>query len=512
LQTVFRGLSGLVSFNEFGQRSSFTLDILSLKESGIENVGYWNSRGGLNITQTWLDTYSEYAITQKPWIVTTILVEPFTMSRINSDALKGNAQYEGYAIDLIDELSLMLNFKYEIRLSNTGGKLQADGTWNGMIGMIMRDEADIAIADLTITRSREQVVDFTLPFMNTGVGILFTKATKAEAELFAFLSPFTALVWTCLLGATCLISVVLFLVGRLSPYEWDNPFPCREDEPILENDLSCKNSFWCIVGALMQQGSDVAPKAFSSRLITGVWYFFTLIMVSSYTANLAAFLTIENPSYPFTNAEELAAQTKIGYGCGAGGSTRTSFRESTNPTLKKLSEFMESNPSMFVTNNQEGKERVLRGGYAFFMEGATIEYAVERECNLTQIGGLLDSKSYGIATKLGSPIRQALSKGILKLQEKGILHELYERWWKQKREGGRCQESTSATATPMALSNVGGVFLVLLAVSFFAIFMCLFELYWNARKFTPDWVSVCCMWSADRCVTDFVCSLPAGRT
>ena len=414
------------------------------------------------------------------------------MSRINSYALKGNAQFEGYAIDLIDELSMLLNFKYEVRIAEEGsGKELPDGSWNGMLGMIMRGEADIAIADLTITSSREQVVDFSLPFMTTGVGILFTKATKAEATLFGFLSPFTGLVWTCLLGATCLISVALFLVGRLSPYEWDNPFPCREDEPILENDLSCKNSFWCVVGALMQQGSDVAPKAFSSRLITGIWYFFTLIMVSSYTANLAAFLTIEVTSYPFTNAEELAAQTKIGYGCGASGSTRISFRQSSNPTLKKLSDFMESNPSMFVKDNNEGKARVLRGGYAFFMEGATIEYAVERECNLTQIGGLLDSKSYGIATKKGSPIRTALSKGILKLQEKGILHVLYERWWKQKREGGRCQESKSASATSMALSNVGGVFLVLLAVAVFSFLMCLGEVYWHARKFSPDWVSIC---------------------
>lgn len=488
-QTVFRGLSGLVAFNEFGQRSSFTLDILSLREGAIENVGYWNSRGGLNITQTWLETYSRFAITQKPWIVVTTATEPFTMSRIYSDALKGNAQFEGYAIDLIDELSMLLQFNYEIHLVKDGsGKIQPDGSWSGMIGRLMRGEADIAIADLTITRSRQEVVDFSVPFITTGVGILFTKPTKAEATIFGFLSPFTGLVWTCLLGATCLISVGLFLVGRLTPYEWDNPFPCREDEPILENDLSCKNSFWCVVGALMQQGSDVAPKAFSSRLITGIWYFFTLIMVSSYTANLAAFLTVENPFYPFTDAEELAAQTKIGYGCGEGGSTRVSFRESSNPTLKRLSDFMESNPHMFVKNNKEGKERVLRGGYAFFMEGATIEYAVERECNLTQIGGLLDSKSYGIATRKGSPIRQALSEGILKLQEKGVLRVLYERWWKQKRDGGRCQESPSASATSMALSNVGGVFLVLLVVAVFSVLMCFCELYMHANKFSPDWV------------------------
>jgi len=37
------------------------------------------------------------------------------------------------------------------------------------------------------------------------------------------------------------------------------------------------------------------------------------------------------------------------------------------------------------------------GMYAFFMEAAVIEYHIERKCDLTMIGGLLDSKGYGIA-------------------------------------------------------------------------------------------------------------------
>lgn len=62
--------------------------------------------------------------------------------------------------------------------------------------------------------------------------------------------------------------------------------------------------------------------------------------------------------------------------------------------------FMESQrPTVFTTSNAEGMERVQKGkgGYAFLMESTSIEYVVERTCELTQIGGLLDSKGYGIA-------------------------------------------------------------------------------------------------------------------
>ena len=63
--------------------------------------------------------------------------------------------------------------------------------------------------------------------------------------------------------------------------------------------------------------------------------------------------------------------------------------------------FMESaRPSVFTASNGEGVERVAKGkgSYAFLMESTSIEYVTERNCELTQVGGMLDTKSYGIAT------------------------------------------------------------------------------------------------------------------
>ena len=73
-------------------------------------------------------------------------------------------------------------------------------------------------------------------------------------------------------------------------------------------------------------------RAISSRLVASFWWFFTLIMISSYTANLAAFLTIERMESPIESAKDLAAQTKIQYGCVATGSTASFFRVILNNT------------------------------------------------------------------------------------------------------------------------------------------------------------------------------------
>lgn len=62
---------------------------------------------------------------------------------------------------------------------------------------------------------------------------------------------------------------------------------------------------------------------------------------------------------------------------------------------------MNSYPDVFVTQNQDGIDRVKAETYAFLMESTTIEYTVQRECNLTQIGGLLDNKGYGIGLPEG---------------------------------------------------------------------------------------------------------------
>lgn len=69
----------------------------------------------------------------------------------------------------------------------------------------------------------------------------------------------------------------------------------------------------------------VIRRSVSTRMAAGVWWFFTLIMVACYTANLAAFLTIETPSQDFNNIEELSQNPNIKYGAKKDGTTHKFF-------------------------------------------------------------------------------------------------------------------------------------------------------------------------------------------
>jgi hypothetical protein len=66
-------------------------------------------------------------------------------------------------------------------------------------------------------------------------------------------------------------------------------------------------------------------RSISGRLVAGVWWYFSMILVSSYTANLAAFLTVERMVTPIESVEDLARQTEIKYGVLRNGATHAFF-------------------------------------------------------------------------------------------------------------------------------------------------------------------------------------------
>jgi glutamate receptor, ionotropic, invertebrate len=151
-------------------------------------------------------------------------------------------------------------------------------------------------------------------------------------------------------------------------------------------------------------------RAPSTRIVASIWWFFTLIMVSSYTANLAAFLTIENPSPIIENVQELFEKGELGkvtYGAKKGGSTFAFFREAEEGSLyKKMFYYMETHKDVMMDSNPAGLAKAKKEKYAFLMESSTIEYIEQRHCEVLHVGNNLDQKGYGIAMKKGANLFQ----------------------------------------------------------------------------------------------------------
>lgn len=69
-------------------------------------------------------------------------------------------KYDGFCIDLLKEMSKVLNFTFEILEVEDGtyGVQDETGRWNGIIGVLQRHEADLSISAVTITYSRVKVI------------------------------------------------------------------------------------------------------------------------------------------------------------------------------------------------------------------------------------------------------------------------------------------------------------------------------------------------------------------
>ncbi|NXG87406.1 GRIK3 protein, partial [Stercorarius parasiticus] len=211
--------------------------------------------------------------------------------RKSDTALFGNDRFEGYCIDLLKELAIILGFTYEIRLVEDGkyGAQDEKGQWNGMIKELIDHKADLAVAPLTITHVREKAIDFSKPFMTLGVSILYRKPNGTNPSVFSFLNPLSPDIWMYILLAYLGVSCVLFVIASSRAAQPQAP---RAPRPAIGSNVPAA------LAPTHRAGHPGTQPALSTRIIGGIWWFFTLIIISSYTANLAAFLTVERMESP----------------------------------------------------------------------------------------------------------------------------------------------------------------------------------------------------------------------
>ncbi|XP_075752069.1 glutamate receptor ionotropic, kainate 3-like [Rhipicephalus microplus] len=541
-QAQISGLTGSIQVDSIGRRHNISLQVVRMKRWGLASVGTWSASTGLTMAQTEQMFQQEILSTlkNKTFRITTILNAPYVMERGPLEKMVGNDRFEGFCVDLLREMSGLLGFHYQLRLVRDGayGSRDSHGHWNGMVRELLDMEADFAIGDLTITYAREAVIDFTMPFMTLGMGILYRKPQQDHSLLF-FLSPLSTDVWLCVAAAYIVVSLLLCFVARAGEARWRSSYvstghccwscqgrpicgggggyvarsDCgsagldvvmagrsgelrpRHGERIFSDErkhdevrtaksqFTLLNSLWFTMSAIMRQGCDTSPRSASTRILVAAWWLFSFVLVSSYTANLASFLTRERLRSPIESVEDLAKQTEVLYGCVRFGSTQAFFKDCKHETFEKMWNVMKDD---LVSSNAEGVERVERGGYAFLMESTSIEYVAQRRCELTQLRGLLDTKGYGIAMPQGSPYRRVLSSTILRLQESGTLQTLKDRWWKVKDQVRRCPDDQAASRTnavsELGLPKVGGVFVVLLAGLGLACLIAFAEFFFKARS------------------------------
>ncbi|XP_056279111.1 glutamate receptor U1-like [Pseudoliparis swirei] len=432
----------------------------------------------------------------KELTITTIKQEPYTMSRGG-----GGSELEGYCVDLISELSKALGFRYKLSLvkDNRYGAMDASGAWSGMIGEVIRGEADLAVAPLTLTATRETAVDMTTPFMQTGISFLLRRDSASEESGFSVLAPFSTDMWVGVLVAFLLTGLCIFLVGRISPTEWAEP-------DTEEHSFTLLHSFWYITGALTLQGAGPHPKAASGRLIGATWWLFAVLLLACYFGNLSSSLHSGDKHVSIRTFEDLANQDGVDYGTVEAGSTMSFFKNSNNPVYRRIYEHMERKKS-YVSSMGEGVRLAQGGNFAFIGEAVSLDLAVARHCELRRSEDAIAMRAYSVAAPLGSPLVKNLTVAILQLSESGELAYLRQKWWASSCVAGDRAHGAEA----LRPHELRGPFLLLALGLGAGLLLALLELVSRARGRAKESKKSCCSVMTSELNRRFGCKAASGE-
>ena len=124
----------------------------------------------------------------------------------------------GTAIDILYELGPFdLSFNATVVYGKETCTAPHDCTWNGAIGAVVNDQADIAIGGISNSASRRKVVRFTVPFDQSSLAIMVHTPRNIEQEdqqRWAFVAPFSGSLWLSIGVSLLAVAVTMTLVDR----------------------------------------------------------------------------------------------------------------------------------------------------------------------------------------------------------------------------------------------------------------------------------------------------------
>ena len=273
--------------------------------------------------------------------------------------------------------------------------------------------ADVALAPFSITPERSEVADFTEPFMTKGTSVVVRKPERSVWP-FQFLSPFSRVIWIGIFLSFLFVGFFLFGVTRVV-----------SDDPKQHYSIDLRESFWYAWGTLLRSDLNGSPTTTCGRLVSAAWWFFSLTIVSIYTANLAAFLTITNAHIPISSAADLAHQDEYDYGTVEGSQIESFFNHTRIDHYERMKAHMlVYSPESQVRRVENGFERVYKGKYAFIWDSPTVRHETANNCDFMEIGSPFDLKGYGIATQKDAIYSEPLSMAVLALHDNSVLYKL----------------------------------------------------------------------------------------
>ncbi|KAG8178195.1 hypothetical protein JTE90_025960 [Oedothorax gibbosus] len=190
----------------------------------------------------------------------------------------------------LELIAQQMGFSYELMLPVDGqfGLRQPNGSWTGIIGMIQRDEADLSVAHLAITKQRLQAIDFSDSYWAQDQSFM-TELPPLLPKTYFFTYPFTLAVWLAVLSVMAIVTFFLVPGGSFGTV------------------------LMTVMRGLCRQPLTIrSDKTIASRLMLGHWLLFANFVTLSYCAVLLSFLTVPLRNKGVETIDDLCRAVKKG--------------------------------------------------------------------------------------------------------------------------------------------------------------------------------------------------------
>lgn len=485
LRTNMTGLTGPIRFNPDRSLMNPSYDIINVNKMGSKQVGYWSSCSGLSTVppETLCAKRANQSSTKQllhgvVWPGETLrkprgwafakesrqlrIGVPNRVSfKIFASVENGtNVTAQGYCIDVFLAAIKLLHYDVPHRFIPFGDGYK-NPSYDQFVNMINLDKFDAAVGDITIVTNRIKGVDFTQPYMETGL-VVVVPVRKLKASAWAFLRPFTPSLW-------CATAISLFLVGAvvcILEYRMNDEFRGPRSKPFITILLFS-------LSTLISTHREATVSALGRTVLT-IWLFVVLILTSSYTASLTSILTVQKLTSPIAGIESLITSTEpIGFQVG-------SYVE--NYLIKELGIHKSrlrplGSPEAYASALESGKVA------AVVDERPYIERFLAYPCKFSIVGEEFSRSGWGFAFPRDSPLTVDMTTAILTLSENKTLQEIHGKWLGKE----VCtSESSEIVSDQLNLESFWRLFLICGVACFASLFKYLCLKIWQFMRQFPQ--------------------------
>ncbi|CAN8295511.1 unnamed protein product [Cochlearia groenlandica] len=485
------GVTGAIQFDSERNRVNPAYEVQNIAGTGPRKVGYWSNHSGLSVVNpetlyskppnTSTSNQRLYGIiwpgeetkTPRGWVFPNN-GKPLRIAVPNRVSYKDYVSKDknppgvrGYCIDVFEAAIELLPYPVP-RSYILYGDGKRNPSYDNLINEVVANNYDVAVGDITIVTNRTRFVDFTQPFIESGL-VVVAPVKAAKSSPWSFLKPFTIEMWAVTGAFFLLVGAIIWILEHRFNQEFRGT-PRRQIITI----------FWFSFSTMFFSHRENTVSALG-RLVLIIWLFVVLIINSSYTASLTSILTVQQLTSRIEGIDSLITSNEP-IGVQDGTFARNYLINELNIHPSRIVPLRDE--EHYLSALQRGPKAA--GGVAAIVDELPyIEVLLTNSnCKYRTVGQEFTRTGWGFAFQRDSPLAVDMSTAILQLSEEGELEKIHRKWLSYKHECS--MQISNSENSQLSLKSFWGLFLICGITCFMAITIFFWRVFWQYQRLLPD--------------------------